>query len=620
MIRTSKQLLWGVFVVSLVAMLACLSIVANAEELVALVIGNGAYRSVPALPNPPNDAADIAASLERLGFSVQRLTDARYNGMRRALLDFNRRARSAHMAVVFYAGHGMEVGGENWLIPIDAELKTDTDTEHEAISLKTVMSTVDGASKLGLVILDACRNNPFTVTMQRTVRMRAVARGLVRIEPTGNVLVAYSAKDGTTAAEGSTRNSPFSAALLRHLETPGLEINFLFRRVRDDVMVATRNEQQPFTYGSLSQEEIYLKAATSAFTSTPGGPLSSAPPIKNLPGPVAVLPPKITDRIEQPSISSTKPVAAVPQRVVLYEENPADAQGKRYLGSVIWRTEMVSPAGAKSPEVAVGADLEIPERRITMTMSIRRNTDQAFPASHTVEIVFNLPADFPFGGISNVPGILMKQAEQTRGAPLAGLAVKVTSGSFLVGLSAVDSEMQRNLDLLRERGWFDIPIVYNNGRRAILAIEKGASGERIFTKAFATWRDNDVPANDVRKASPADARSAAPYPPSVVWPNPSMQVVLPPAPAAGYLVQLFVGTSEVEVQDQFRELQAKYLSVLGGRQPIFRRANLGDRVAHSGDKAMLYRTMVGPFTTNELANQFCDKLKAAGGKCLVQRN
>jgi hypothetical protein len=198
--------------------------------------------------------------------------------------------------------------------------------------------------------------------------------------------------------------------------------------------------------------------------------------------------PKITDRVGQPSPSNNQgPVAPVAQRVVLYEEDPTDAQGKRYLGSVIWRTEMVSPAGAQSPEVAVRADLEIPERRITMTMSIRRNTDQALPASHTVEIVFNLPADFPFGGISNVPGILMKQAEQTRGAPLAGLAVKVTSGFFLVGLSAVDSEMQRNLDLLRERSWFDIPIVYNNGRRAILAIEKGTPGERAFADAFATW-------------------------------------------------------------------------------------------------------------------------------------
>jgi hypothetical protein len=207
--------------------------------------------------------------------------------------------------------------------------------------------------------------------------------------------------------------------------------------------------------------------------------------------------PKISDRVGQagqPGSSTTAPgskegapAAAVAQRVVLYEEDPADAQGKRYTGSVVWRTEMVSPGAGQASELAVKADLEIQERRINMTMSVRRNSDKALPASHTIEIMFNLPADFPFGGISNVPGILMKQAEQTRGSPLAGLAVKVTSGFFLVGLSATEGDMQRNLELLKERSWFDIPIVYNNGRRAILAIEKGTPGERAFKEAFAAW-------------------------------------------------------------------------------------------------------------------------------------
>ena len=123
-----------------------------------------------------------------------------------------------------------------------------------------------------------------------------------------------------------------------------------------------------------------------------------------------------------------------------------------------------------------------------MTWSLRRNTDQSLPASHTIEIMFNLPADFPTGGISNVPGMLMKQAEQTRGVPLAGLAVKVTPGFFLIGLSAVEADMQRNIQLLKERSWFDIPIVYNNNRRAILAMEKGTPGERAFDDAFAAWR------------------------------------------------------------------------------------------------------------------------------------
>jgi outer membrane protein assembly factor BamD (BamD/ComL family) len=233
---------------------------AVAQTRVALVIGNSTYRSVPVLPNPAHDAGDIAASFERLGFSVRHVTDATYDDMRKALLEFSQKARSAEMAVVFFAGHGMEVGGENWLIPVDAELKTDLDTEQEAISLRGIMLMVSATSKLGLVVLDACRNNPFLAKMKRTVLSRSVARGLSQIEPTSNVLVAYAARDGTTAADGNGRNSPFTTALLKYLETPGLEINFLFRNVRDDVILATASEQQPFVYGSLSKEAIYLKA------------------------------------------------------------------------------------------------------------------------------------------------------------------------------------------------------------------------------------------------------------------------------------------------------------------------------------------------------------------------
>ena len=122
-----------------------------------------------------------------------------------------------------------------------------------------------------------------------------------------------------------------------------------------------------------------------------------------------------------------------------------------------------------------------------MTWSLRRNTDQALPASHTIEIQFTLPPDFPGGGVANVPGILMKQSEQTRGTPLAGLAVKVTNGFFLIGLSSTDSDVQHNIQLLKERPWFDIPIVYTNGGRAILAMEKGPPGDRAFADAFAAW-------------------------------------------------------------------------------------------------------------------------------------
>ncbi|MBR0897205.1 hypothetical protein JQ616_19800 [Bradyrhizobium tropiciagri] len=195
---------------------------------------------------------------------------------------------------------------------------------------------------------------------------------------------------------------------------------------------------------------------------------------------------KITDRVGQPS-SSGEPVAPVAQRVVLYDEDPSDPKGKQYVGSVVWRTEQVKGSGNQKPDIAVRADIDIPDRKFKMTMSFRRNTDTSLPASHTAELTFILPQDFANGGVGNVPGILMKSNEQARGTPLAGLAVKVTDGFFLVGLSNVDADRSRNLQLLKERSWFDVPLVYTNQRRAIIAIEKGAPGERAFNDAFAAW-------------------------------------------------------------------------------------------------------------------------------------
>ena len=256
---------------------------------VALVVGNSAYRNVPELPNPANDAGAVAAALNRLGFSVTLIANASFEEMRRGLIALGREAAGADMAVMYFAGHGMEISGENWLIPIDAELKKDIDAENEAISLRSVMLQVSNTTSLGLVVLDACRNNPFAAKMHRALALRAAtAGGLGRIEPVGNVLVAYAARDGTTALDGDGRNSPFTTALLHNIETPGIEVTFMFRNVRDDVMEATRNEQQPFVYGSLSRRAIYLagdppsadQASTKQANASPavaGAPSTTAP-------------------------------------------------------------------------------------------------------------------------------------------------------------------------------------------------------------------------------------------------------------------------------------------------------------------------------------------------------
>jgi len=194
---------------------------------------------------------------------------------------------------------------------------------------------------------------------------------------------------------------------------------------------------------------------------------------------------KIAERA--PSAPSASEGALLAQKVVLYEEDQTNPNGTQFIGSAVWRTERVAPGPGQKPDVVVRAEVEIPEQKVSVRLSLRRNDDKQLPASHTVEIVFTLPSDFSHGGISNIPGILMKQGETTRGVPLNGVAVKVTTNFFLIGLSSVDVDMQRNVQLLKERSWFDIPVAYGDGKRAIIAIEKGTPGERAFTEAFATW-------------------------------------------------------------------------------------------------------------------------------------
>ena len=235
---------------------------ASTGQRVALVIGNASYQHAPVLANPLNDAADIGATLGRLGFTVTLMENAGRAELWNGLQQFALAASASEMAVVFYAGHGIEVDKRNFLVPVDARLLSDADIEFETVPLELVSRAVERARSFRLIILDACRDNPFTVAMQRTGTTRSIGRGLAPVEPSGGTLVAYAAKEGTVAADGKGRNSPYTSALLAHLEEPpGLEVSLLFRQVRDAVVAATGGRQIPFTYGSLSSQAIYLAAA-----------------------------------------------------------------------------------------------------------------------------------------------------------------------------------------------------------------------------------------------------------------------------------------------------------------------------------------------------------------------
>jgi uncharacterized caspase-like protein len=238
---------------------------------VALVVGNSNYKNAAVLPNPANDAAAVAATLKGAGFDiVDSRLDLSAADMRRALRDFADRARDSDVAVVYYAGHGIEIEGTNYLIPTDATLQRDTDIYDEAFSLDRVLLTIEPARQLRLVIVDACRNNPFAETMKRTVSSRTVSRGLARIEPTTtNTLVAFAAKAGLTALDGNSKNSPYAAALVKHIATPGLDVRRAFGFIRDDVLQATGNRQEPYVYGSLGGADIALVPIASTPTANP---------------------------------------------------------------------------------------------------------------------------------------------------------------------------------------------------------------------------------------------------------------------------------------------------------------------------------------------------------------
>ncbi len=240
----------------------------------ALVIGNSAYKSVPKLSNPANDAALVGGMFKKAGFDwIDIRTDVNASEMRKALRDFGQRARDAEVAVIYYAGHGIELDGTNYLIPTDAALETDSDVLDETVALDRALFAVEPAKQLRLIILDACRDNPFAKTMKRTVAARAIGRGLAKVEPTSpNTMIAFAAKAGSTASDGDSKNSPFAAALVERLPTPGLDLRRAFGFVRDDVLKNTSYKQEPYVYGSLGGDDVALVAAKPTATGPQASP------------------------------------------------------------------------------------------------------------------------------------------------------------------------------------------------------------------------------------------------------------------------------------------------------------------------------------------------------------
>ncbi len=240
---------------------------------VALLIGNASYDNAGLLANPKNDVELVADSARKAGFgTVVVKNDMGIRAFQQALRDFRAKADGAQVAMVYYAGHGVEASGKNWLIPTDAGLVNDRDLPYEAISLDQVMEAIEGAT-LRMVILDACRNNPFGRSWRTSAR--SVGRGLGGVE-VDDVLVIYAAAPGQVAADGSGKNSPFAVSLARRLAEPGLPIQMLGGTIRDDVLEATGGSQRPFVSASITGKAYYLAQGLEANVASNQSQLSAA--------------------------------------------------------------------------------------------------------------------------------------------------------------------------------------------------------------------------------------------------------------------------------------------------------------------------------------------------------
>ena len=355
-----------------------------AARRVALVIGNGAYQHSSALSNPANDAKSVAAALRRIAFDdVEVVLDADLTAMHQALTRFARLADRADLALVYYSGHGLEVDGRNYLVPTSAQLSDLGDAQFEAVSLDLALEATNRASKVKLVILDACRDNPFVARSSRGRGSRSISQGLGAVTTGNGMLVAYAAKAGTVADDGSPGgNSPFTAAFLKFVEQPGVDVRRLFGLVRDEVLRTTR-VQEPGIYASLGGDEIFLNPGAGRATidtpSAPPVPVVAAPPVGAGPKSAAIAvppaPPLGSSPAPRPGVAPLViTIKGVNNTVNLKVGGGRPATGERTIGGVGAKHEVVvSPNQEVS--IAAGGVNNLVRAPSSMTGSVKFTAD-----------------------------------------------------------------------------------------------------------------------------------------------------------------------------------------------------------------------------------------------------
>lgn len=480
---------------------------AVAETRVALVIGNGAYTLATPLSNATNDAEDVAAKLSAIGFDVHSGLNLSGEEMRALLVRFGRAAAEADIALFYYAGHGIQSTGENYLVPVDAEIRFEDEIELMLIPLQSVLSQLSRARSSRLVFLDACRNNPFERQLMQGMRGAAPMQGLSQPRALPDTYIAYATQPGAVASDGAGRNSPFTAALLRHIEQPGLNIHETMLRVSRDVRDASDGKQEPWAASSLRNSFFFVpglsgtEAAMVEYEAAHAeGSESALLDFIDRHGqrPESALLVAIARREIERQAGRASGAAAVAGDGAATVDAAAlggadlfiEARGGRPLGfssQVRWALAEGIDGAVAVAGTAITGNVDFPGDGLSARVSIGVTADASLPAAHIVEVEFDLPDDFTDGTIDQMQGVLLATEAGKPGVALKGAAARVRDNHFILALYEGDARAA-NEQLLSDGSRLDIAVTFTSGRRAILSLEKGATGNEVFAEALDAWR------------------------------------------------------------------------------------------------------------------------------------
>src|SRR3984957_8548654 len=408
---------------------------ALADRRIALVIGNGSYENAGVLANPTHDADAVADLFTKAGFdSVDRRRDLGVVEFKRAVREFVDRAASADVAVVYYSGHGLEIGGVNYLIPVDAKLTSVLDMDDEAVSLDRILVAAGHVKKLSLIILDACRENPFHPAADDAHVTRGVSMGLAGVGPTvADTLIAFAAKAGSVSYDGDGRNSPFTTALLKYITQPGLDIRLALGKVRDDVLRATNHRQEPYVYGSLGGENVALVPA----------PVAAAPSVAAVPPAtpsVSPAPPANADADEASDYRTTERFASLDGWRAFLAVHPDGAYARLArveVDKLLARQKIEAAKTEAAPMVTARTEVAPPlsPEALWRSLQCERLRPQARMLMESLDIVVEEPSPHPVLGDASTTALSPK-ANDIR-------AVVAPGDSVAADPSACDREKQQ---------------------------------------------------------------------------------------------------------------------------------------------------------------------------------